>query len=99
MLITSGCKINEKDKYGRTPLFIATLKGRNEIIKLLLENDADIYSSNNENKTPYDIAKTNKQIFSIFLKKIVKKKFYFFIFLYFFLFFFIFFYFFRDKLS
>src|SRR5947207_3436317 len=41
-LIRRGVNIDQKDSYGRTPVFIAVEKGHNAALKLLIEKGADI---------------------------------------------------------
>ncbi len=52
-LIEDGSNINTKEKAGgRTPLHRAVEGGHKEVIKLLLENEADINIKNNSGETP-----------------------------------------------
>lgn len=43
--------INSKDESGRTPLHLAALRGRQEIVILLLENGADVNAADNKGQT------------------------------------------------
>jgi ankyrin repeat protein len=45
ILISKGADVNVKDENGWTPLNIAAVKGRNQIVKLLIEKEADLNSS------------------------------------------------------
>lgn len=47
---------NLADKDGNTPLHLATIINQEEVVKLLLEKNADVYLTNNENKTAKEIA-------------------------------------------
>ena len=55
-LLKQGADIENKDCFGYTPIIAASRVGSLEIVKLLYENGANIYSRDNENKTAYDIA-------------------------------------------
>jgi len=50
--------IDESDKNGWTPLHEAARKGNMNILKLLLEQGADVFKMTNSGETAYDIAKT-----------------------------------------
>lgn len=56
----SNIDINETDCFGNTRLHYAVIKGDYKIVKLLLDNKSDTYIKNNENKTPINLAKDNK---------------------------------------
>lgn len=60
ILIISGAKIDIKDDYGKSPLFVAVFNypigNSGEVIKLLLKNGADKFLKNNYGISPYDIA-------------------------------------------
>ena len=49
-----GAKVNEKDLYERTPLHWAAQKGHLPIVKVLVENGADVESLS-AGKTPFDL--------------------------------------------
>jgi ankyrin repeat protein len=62
-LIKSGADVNVKNKYGVTPLFMASEKGLAEIVKLLLETKADVNTSDKTNgATPLLVASANGYI-------------------------------------
>ena len=52
--------VNKKNKNGDTPLHLAFKIGNYEIIRLLLENGANLKIKNKKGFTPFDIA--NKEI-------------------------------------
>ena len=58
-LVQKKVNIDQKDEYGRTPLFIAIEEGHDAAIKLLIENGANINARNREEKTPLIIAVSN----------------------------------------
>jgi hypothetical protein len=45
-LLEKGANLNSENKYGWTPLHIATLVGQEKIVKLLIENGANLNSQN-----------------------------------------------------
>lgn len=51
-LIDMGCRINEEDKYGQTPIFHAVKFNNIDICKTLLENGADVNHPDFMNNTP-----------------------------------------------
>ena len=48
--------LEEVDKNGNTALMIASMKGRVKMTKLLIDNGANIFHSNNQGKNFYDVA-------------------------------------------
>ncbi len=48
----SNININQKNKHGSTPLILATYSGYLKIVKILIENGADINLTSNDNTTP-----------------------------------------------
>ena len=58
-----GKSKNEVDKEGRTPLLIASMHFQSEIVKLLLENGADVNRGDyfdGRVRTPLDVASTRE---------------------------------------
>jgi hypothetical protein len=73
--IEKGANVNVMDTIDKnTPLHLACDKGDNEIVKMLVENKADMKVKNGNGETPYDVAKIRgyKNIAS-FLSKHMKK--------------------------
>lgn len=69
-LIEKGIKIDTRDKFGNTPLWRATFecKGKYyDIVELLVNNGADVYSLNYAQKSPIMFAQTigNQKLVSI----------------------------------
>lgn len=58
-LLKHGAKVNGKDKYGETPLMLASRLGYPDIVQLLLEHGADAAARNIENQTALDLAMAN----------------------------------------
>ena len=74
LLVSKGSKINCQDGYGQTSLMECFVKSRDyllifNIIKLLLDNKADIYIKNKKGKNIFDIVKdtigVNSNIYSL----------------------------------
>jgi len=59
-LISKGANVNTTDKWGKTPLMDAVNQGQLDVVKLLVEADADIEMKSNEGQTALDIARTKK---------------------------------------
>ena len=60
ILLENGADINYQSQYdGYTSLHWASRKGDLEMVKLFINNGANINSLNNENQTPKDLAKEN----------------------------------------
>ena len=55
-LIASGAEVNEQDEQGWTALNFAAGKGHLALVKLLLENGADLFKVGRDRRTPYMIA-------------------------------------------
>eukprot|EP00941_MAST-03F_sp_MAST-3F-sp1_P006218 g6218.t1 len=70
-LIAAGAFLNARvGKSGDTALHYACLHGSKDIVKLLLENNADHLILNNEGKSPYDIASLSNKSGSHEIKKL-----------------------------
>jgi ankyrin repeat protein len=41
-LIEEGAELDSKDRYGQTPLMIASMKGHTDIVRLLVQNGAEL---------------------------------------------------------
>lgn len=65
-----GIHYDKRDANGNTPLFYASQKGARDIVKVLIENGADVSLANNQSMTPLHAAsKTgNKEIITILTK-------------------------------
>lgn len=61
-LIDSGIDINAKDKYGYTPLMIATENNKSEVVELLLKKGAELNVKNDDGETALMIAAYNNSI-------------------------------------
>ena len=57
--IEEGANINEKDKYGRTPLQYACCNGYGSVVSILLEKGANVNEKNNGGYTPLNYACLN----------------------------------------
>lgn len=57
ILLSDHSMIDMQDKYGRTPLYYAAVRGDSVLTQLLLANHADIYLAENNGITPLEIAK------------------------------------------
>ena len=56
ILISFGKHHNQKDFKGRTPIYLAAANNKEDMCKFLLENHANIFLKDKENKTPVDVA-------------------------------------------
>jgi ankyrin repeat protein len=54
--IRNGADVNEKNRFGSTPLHCAIAEKQLEVISLLLRNDADVTAQNGDGKTPLHYA-------------------------------------------
>ncbi|MFC1652081.1 ankyrin repeat domain-containing protein [Planctomycetota bacterium] len=57
LLLAEGANVNVQDKWGYTPLHYAVLVRRVDVVKLLLEREADANLANNRGQTPYSTLK------------------------------------------
>ncbi|KAL3308119.1 hypothetical protein Ciccas_013354 [Cichlidogyrus casuarinus] len=48
--------LNTQDKYGRTPMYLATARGHTDVVNYLLSLGADIHIANKESKSPLYIS-------------------------------------------
>ena len=65
VLLKNGANVNTPDtQFLNTPLHYAVIQGNSSIVRLLIEQKADITARNNEGKLPYDLAlaKGNKEM-------------------------------------
>ena len=56
ILISFGKHHNQKDFKGRTPLYLAAFNNNKDMCKFLLENNANLFLKDKENKSPADVA-------------------------------------------
>ena len=61
-LVYRKVNIDQKDHYGRTPIFIAVEEGHEAVIKLLIDNGADVDIQSPGGKTPLVIAVLNGRV-------------------------------------
>ena len=47
LLLDNGANVDERDKFGMTPLMRAAQHGRTDVVNFLLDNDADVNAINN----------------------------------------------------
>ncbi len=67
-LINAGIDVNQQDKEGNTVLMGAAGYRRTAIVRLLLNNGADVMIKNKKEKTVYDLAKNED------IKRMIKAK-------------------------
>ena len=70
-LLKKGVNINERDRFGRTPLIYAALNGHDRVINMLLASHADIHAKDHFDQTAFIAAVTGGHVNSaeILLKK------------------------------
>ena len=75
VLLKAGADVDAKNRLGETPLSIATLAYKYDVIQLLLDHGADPYvGANGCNVTPNDVAADFPRIQEMFSKAIKKQK-------------------------
>jgi hypothetical protein len=55
--ISAGAKVNERNRYGETPIMEAITRQKPDIVKLLLDHNADVTLKNDEGKTALELLK------------------------------------------
>jgi len=59
--------VNARDKFGVTPLHLASYNGHPEVVKVLLANDANINAIDNKNNTTLDYAFEYKDVMEVLM--------------------------------
>lgn len=59
LITMSNSNISEPDYIGQTPLFVASLRGRKDIVELLLQNNADVDIPDKRGYSPLFVASMN----------------------------------------
>ncbi len=70
LLLDSGVQVNARDPSGWTPLHLAAMSGRNDLVSILLDNGAEVNArEEQEQKTPLHLAaaRENKDLTSLLL--------------------------------
>ncbi|CAG0908476.1 unnamed protein product [Cyprideis torosa] len=62
LLIDNGAEVNARDRWGQTPLHLASRLGHHSIVDLLLAHGADVLATDDESRTPFSEAKTEEVI-------------------------------------
>jgi len=57
-LVTTGTNVNARDVFGNTPLHFAVGKGHEAVVKMLLQNGAEVNIANEDLWTPLHLAAT-----------------------------------------
>lgn len=76
-LLYMGCDVNKKDKWGRTPLHIASASGNLKVLKKLLLHNKKWFERDNNKKTFLHLANPNLKTriyfysFWIFIKRVI----------------------------
>jgi ankyrin repeat protein len=65
--ILQGFSPNAIDEKGRTPLMVASFKGRERVVRYLLENRADVTVQDNEGNNALNYAETGENESILFL--------------------------------
>ena len=52
--------VNARNRYGTTPLHLASKRGTLEFVRLLIDHGADIDLKDNEGRTAFDVASTEE---------------------------------------
>ena len=60
MLVNKGANIDAMDKYGNTPLHIASECGSKDLVRYLISRGANKDAKNRDGKTAYDLAKSDE---------------------------------------
>ena len=60
LLLKSGAIVNQTTYGGMSPVFMAALNGHEEVVAVLLDNEADIEIRNDDGQKPIDVAKNQK---------------------------------------
>ena len=73
LLLDSGEDVNQRNKYGLTPLHKAAFLGQTDAVKMLLANGADIAAKDKQGQTPLKYATstfnyTNKETVQLLIK-------------------------------
>ena len=58
-LIKAGADVNQQEAQGWTPLNFAAGKGNLRLVKLLVENGADVFHAGRDMRTPYKIGRAS----------------------------------------
>ena len=89
ILISFGKYHNQKDFKGRTPIYLAAFNNNKDMCKFLLENNANLFLKDKENKSPADVASNeelknflnehmsqpfNNPVYKLKIKKILEER-------------------------
>jgi hypothetical protein len=55
--LDQGAALNERDQLGRTPLMLAVIDGRRDVVRLLLDRGADPNAADDSGRTPLQMAR------------------------------------------
>ena len=56
ILILSGADKDKANNHGQTPLYIAAVCGKRDVVEVLLANGADKKKAAKDGRTPWDVA-------------------------------------------